>query len=424
MGKNVIFHSFDFANPVTVAAGGIINLPETDEAGNPVYLVDEFGELLLDWKGDPHARLRERPSGALHHPAQVQGRGVQDGPGDALSPGRGGQRQAGGHLHAAREGFPDRKPLRLRELPARRAEREQRRGRPDDLFQDPFDPDKPVKMLRWGWTHDNLADSSAKNPYNDARAHRGALNGDELLIGYTWTPNWGRRANDKYDFYVRRSFDGGQNGRRIRTTTEPIEHNVVFRVPIVDYEPADRDLGRGGGHHRLRPRRRRSRRATSPTCATTASACSSRGWSRRRGRSRIPSATPPGTRRTSRTPACTSWPTAWSSTRTELPDDVEYPKMPLDIYYSRTRDKGQRYESVIVTPQGGSGRPRGGVEPPGSGAVRGGRGAAAPDPERLADVRGLAGAGRRWQRHHVPEGGLPNVRRSCNEAHSCSRLAL
>ncbi len=53
MGKNVIYHSFDFTKPKIVDGGGIINLPETDAAGNPVYLVDEFGELLLDWKGEP-----------------------------------------------------------------------------------------------------------------------------------------------------------------------------------------------------------------------------------------------------------------------------------------------------------------------------------------------------------------------------------
>ncbi len=52
-GKNVIYHSFDFRNPQVVGSGGILNLPETDATGNPVYVVDEFGELLLDWKGDP-----------------------------------------------------------------------------------------------------------------------------------------------------------------------------------------------------------------------------------------------------------------------------------------------------------------------------------------------------------------------------------
>ena len=41
-----------------------------------------------------------------------------------------------------------------------------------------------------------------------------------------------------------------------------------------------------------------------------------------------------------------------------LPDGVVFPQLPLDIYYSRTRDKGQRYESVIVTPQGGNGKPQ------------------------------------------------------------------
>ncbi len=47
----------------------------------------------------------------------------------------------------------------------------------------------------------------------------------------------------------------------------------------------------------------------------------------------------------------------------QLPDDVVYPKIPLDIDYSRTKDKGQRYESVIVTPQGGSGKPQEGWNP-------------------------------------------------------------
>ena len=47
----------------------------------------------------------------------------------------------------------------------------------------------------------------------------------------------------------------------------------------------------------------------------------------------------------------------------QLPDDVVYPKLPLDIYYSRTMDKGQRYESVVVTPQGGTGKPQEGWNP-------------------------------------------------------------
>ena len=47
----------------------------------------------------------------------------------------------------------------------------------------------------------------------------------------------------------------------------------------------------------------------------------------------------------------------------QLPDDVVYPKTPLDIDYSRTRDKGQRYESVVITQQGGNGKPQEGWNP-------------------------------------------------------------
>ena len=47
----------------------------------------------------------------------------------------------------------------------------------------------------------------------------------------------------------------------------------------------------------------------------------------------------------------------------QLPVDIVYPKMPLDIYYSQTKDKGQRYEEVIVTPQDGGGKPEVGWNP-------------------------------------------------------------
>ena len=53
--------------------------------------------------------------------------------------------------------------------------------------------------------------SRSTNPYDDARAHRGQIRGDFVVMGYSYTPNWAaaRNGNDKYDFFVRRSFDGG-----------------------------------------------------------------------------------------------------------------------------------------------------------------------------------------------------------------------
>jgi hypothetical protein len=103
MGKNVIYHSFDFANPVTVAGGGILNLPETDDDGNPIYLVDEFGELLLDWKGDTQlAYENARRIRFVTQPKSKKG------------------------FHAAPCGPFKRKPLCFFRLHLRRAEPEQR----------------------------------------------------------------------------------------------------------------------------------------------------------------------------------------------------------------------------------------------------------------------------------------------------------
>ena len=45
---------------------------------------------------------------------------------------------------------------------------------------------------------------------DNARAHRGFLRGDFLVVGYTYTDNWGRGNPDRHDFFVRRSFDAGK----------------------------------------------------------------------------------------------------------------------------------------------------------------------------------------------------------------------
>jgi hypothetical protein len=358
VGKNVIYHSFDFANPQVVGGGGIINLPETDANGNPVYLVDEFGELLLDWKGEPQLayenarRIRfvtqqKSKAGAAKTVLVALYRQGEEGggkPADIFM--RRMKASSSGNPYAFGNFQPGAQNVSSVE--------------PTVMWQDPFDPEKPVKMLRWDWSHDNLADSSAKNPYTDARAHRGALNGDDLLIGYTLTPNWGRRANDKYDFFVRRSFDGGQSW-----TTDPddpvdIEHNVVFRVPIEDPDTQtvswDEEVvttvyGPGQAEPPRNVSNLRNNRTSvfEPRLVKTPGTILTDGdvlypedeWDKR------------------------VYQLAYGLefNQNQSPNDVEYPKAPLDIYYGRTRDKGQRYESVIVTPQGGSGKPEEGWNP-------------------------------------------------------------
>ncbi|SHJ28958.1 hypothetical protein SAMN02745165_01994 [Malonomonas rubra DSM 5091] len=86
-----------------------------------------------------------------------------------------------------------------------------------------------VKVVEWIQTEDNLKDPTGtrrydesglvnttdltvENPYDDARAHRGSLRGDWVTCGFSYTANWAaaRNGHDHYDFYIRRSYDGGQ----------------------------------------------------------------------------------------------------------------------------------------------------------------------------------------------------------------------
>ena len=59
--------------------------------------------------------------------------------------------------------------------------------------------------------------------YSNVRSHRGFIRGDFFVVAYSLSPNWaaGRNGNDRYNFYVRRSFDGGQTW-----TTDPAGRGV------------------------------------------------------------------------------------------------------------------------------------------------------------------------------------------------------
>ncbi|MBA1148527.1 hypothetical protein H0Z60_15870 [Ectothiorhodospiraceae bacterium WFHF3C12] len=58
----------------------------------------------------------------------------------------------------------------------------------------------------------NLDDQSWYNPLDVAKGHRGYMWQDMVVVMYAWSPNWKRNAvgNDRYDLYIRRSFDGGR----------------------------------------------------------------------------------------------------------------------------------------------------------------------------------------------------------------------
>ncbi len=59
----------------------------------------------------------------------------------------------------------------------------------------------------------NLDDQSWYNPLDVSKGHRGYLWGDQVVMMYAWSPNWklNKKGSDRYELYVRRSFDGGRN---------------------------------------------------------------------------------------------------------------------------------------------------------------------------------------------------------------------
>ena len=107
-----------------------------------------------------------------------------------------------------------------------------------------------VKVCKWDQPIENLDLKSGVNPYEDARAHRGGIRGDFVIMGYSITPNWAasRNAHDKYDFYIRRSFDGGATWTTDPDSTVPVVHTDIFidpegvsgaELPAIDEEGND-----------------------------------------------------------------------------------------------------------------------------------------------------------------------------------------
>jgi hypothetical protein len=110
-------------------------------------------------------------------------------------------------------------------------------GPDDDTPDDPTDDRYGTnKVLLWRQDEDNVGDESygfvdtaESTPdearacdvlagdncpamYSNARSHRGFIRGDFIVTAFAWSPNWAaaRNGNDRYNFYIRKSFDGGE----------------------------------------------------------------------------------------------------------------------------------------------------------------------------------------------------------------------
>ena len=88
------------------------------------------------------------------------------------------------------------------------------------------------------------------NTLEDARAHRGAIRGDTIFLGYTYTADsalakYTDMAN--YNFYIRRSFDGGRtwsdafNITRIDDTTVNVKEPRIVAAPGSESSCAEGD---------------------------------------------------------------------------------------------------------------------------------------------------------------------------------------
>lgn len=102
--------------------------------------------------------------------------------------------------------------------------------------------DAAEKVVASAWYESNLQDPSWLNPYSEARAHRGQIRGDFAVMGYSLTPNWAasRNGHDKFDLFVRRSFDGGKTWTTA-PASKPYYGEGVSHCVLVKEETGDGD---------------------------------------------------------------------------------------------------------------------------------------------------------------------------------------
>ncbi len=254
-GKNVIYHSFDFQNPPLVSAGGILNLPERDDLENLLYLEDEQGVPILDWQDRqqltyenarrPRFILQGRGAvGASQTPLIVvykEGQEGQGRPSDIML--RRFVASGPGNPYGINNLVCDATTVDVNDQEVCIDGAQNMSS--VEIGDTWINPDRDesalgdgVKVVTWTQSDENLDDPSWANPYDDARAHRGQIRGDFVVMGFSYTANWAaaRNGHDRYDFFVRRSFDGGQTWR-----TDPagdgVEHCITWNDPRLDDDP-------------------------------------------------------------------------------------------------------------------------------------------------------------------------------------------
>lgn len=89
-----------------------------------------------------------------------------------------------------------------------------------------------------------LEADSDDDPFEDARAHRAIIDGDFLVVGYSYTPDWAvARYTDleNYDFWIRRSFDGGATWDEPRNLSNIEDTAINVKEPRLVKTPSSPD---------------------------------------------------------------------------------------------------------------------------------------------------------------------------------------
>lgn len=265
VGKDIFYHSFDFSKPDLVAAGDRLNLPELDENKDPIVIGMADGTARYATENARRVRFILQGKKPALGPSGNDGAGIpliaiykqgQRGKGRPsdimlrrLSVWTDPDCEAGSCV--AKTGNPYKYDNFLcdtwldeqeytfdvvtsegtvrytstlpRTCNAKGLKGVQNmssvtptltlapQGGEDEVVED--DGTKVVydKLMTWTATEADLLKESWETPMTESRAHRGQIRGDWVTLGYTFTPNWAaaRNGKDKYDFYIRRSFDGG-----------------------------------------------------------------------------------------------------------------------------------------------------------------------------------------------------------------------
>ena len=179
-GKNIFYHSFLYDEPDEIAHGALVNLPELDE-NNQVTLTED-GKDFLTYNAR-RVRMIVQPAKNMGKEKLAMVLLYREGAEGHGSPAHIMMRRFIGGYTA------DHMECKQRKMHPKTKQNWCVKGSVDLNEDDTPDPE---------------------GEGDDARAHRGFLRGDMLVVGYTYTDRWGRGIPKRYDFFVRRSFDGGK----------------------------------------------------------------------------------------------------------------------------------------------------------------------------------------------------------------------